>query len=208
MPPGPAGRLFCSGKWSFSGCDAAGVSVSPLGNDRRRAARPPVSADSRREKTEGPELVRPPRRVDSLPVQTDAPPAVPMEVPLGRANPLRRRTSRTGCGCLLRSCFCCWALCWGSSLHCWLAPRYASRHAADFALSLSVAKSGNNLTVRWNPNAPAVRSAQRGVLEIDDGIRHQRLSIWIGPIWTAAAWSTAIFQDSPLSAGGSIWPRD
>ena len=41
--------------------------------------------------------------------------------------------------------------------------------AQDFSLSLSVSKSGDNLTVRWNRNAPAVRAAQRGVLEIDDG---------------------------------------
>jgi hypothetical protein len=41
--------------------------------------------------------------------------------------------------------------------------------ADDFSLSLSIAKSGDNLTVRWNRNAPAVRLAQRGVLEIDDG---------------------------------------
>ena len=41
--------------------------------------------------------------------------------------------------------------------------------AQDFSLSLSVAKSGDNLTVRWNRNAAAIRAAQRGVLKIDDG---------------------------------------
>jgi hypothetical protein len=41
--------------------------------------------------------------------------------------------------------------------------------AQDFSLSLSVAKTGENLTVRWNRNAAAIRAAQRGVLEIDDG---------------------------------------
>jgi len=39
----------------------------------------------------------------------------------------------------------------------------------DFALSLTVQKSGSNLTVRWNRNAPAIRAGQRGVLEIEDG---------------------------------------
>jgi hypothetical protein len=41
--------------------------------------------------------------------------------------------------------------------------------AQDFSLALSVTKSGDNLTVRWNRNAPAIRVARRGVLEIDDG---------------------------------------
>jgi hypothetical protein len=41
--------------------------------------------------------------------------------------------------------------------------------APDFSLSLSAAKTGDNLTVQWNRNAAAIRAAQRGVLEIDDG---------------------------------------
>jgi hypothetical protein len=32
-----------------------------------------------------------------------------------------------------------------------------------------VARTGENLTVRWNRDAPAVRAAQKGVLEIEDG---------------------------------------
>lgn len=49
---------------------------------------------------------------------------------------------------------------------------------SDFALGLSVAKadpgdqpkeSGFNLNVKWDRGAPAVRVAQRGVLEIEDG---------------------------------------
>ncbi len=48
--------------------------------------------------------------------------------------------------------------------------RESSGHGGRFFLSLfSIAQSGDNLTVRWNRNAPAIRSAQRGVLEIDDG---------------------------------------
>jgi hypothetical protein len=39
----------------------------------------------------------------------------------------------------------------------------------DFALSLNIQKSGSNLTVRWNRNAPAIHAGQRGVLEIEDG---------------------------------------
>ncbi len=49
--------------------------------------------------------------------------------------------------------------------------------AADFALSLAVERSGQNLTVRWNPEARAVVSARSGVLEIEDGgeTKHQEL---------------------------------
>ena len=39
----------------------------------------------------------------------------------------------------------------------------------DFALSLAAERNGENLTVRWNPNARAVVSASSGVLDIDDG---------------------------------------
>ena len=38
----------------------------------------------------------------------------------------------------------------------------------DYSLSLSVAKTGGNLTVRWDGQSAAVRAAQRGLLEIDD----------------------------------------
>jgi hypothetical protein len=41
--------------------------------------------------------------------------------------------------------------------------------APDFSLRLNANKMDDNLTVRWNSDAPAVRNAQRGVLEIQDG---------------------------------------
>ncbi len=40
---------------------------------------------------------------------------------------------------------------------------------SEYELGLSVARTGENLTVRWNQQAPAIRSAQSAVLEIDDG---------------------------------------
>jgi hypothetical protein len=40
---------------------------------------------------------------------------------------------------------------------------------AAFSLALSVTRTGDNLTVRWNRAAPAVRAAQKGLLEIEDG---------------------------------------
>ncbi len=41
--------------------------------------------------------------------------------------------------------------------------------SSGFSLNLSVSRDGENLTVRWNREAPAIRNAQRGVLEIEDG---------------------------------------
>ncbi len=48
---------------------------------------------------------------------------------------------------------------------------------SDFALSLAVERTSQNLTVHWNPDAPAVRSASHGVLEIDDGGETKRLDL-------------------------------
>jgi hypothetical protein len=53
----------------------------------------------------------------------------------------------------------------------------APRRASDFALSLAVERTGENLTVRWNPAAPAIRSASNGVLEIDDGGETKRVEL-------------------------------
>ena len=39
----------------------------------------------------------------------------------------------------------------------------------DYALSLNVSKSDGNLTVKWDRHSPAIRAAQRGSLEIQDG---------------------------------------
>jgi hypothetical protein len=44
----------------------------------------------------------------------------------------------------------------------------STQSVTDFALGLNVAKSGDNLIVRWNRNASAIRSAQSGELQIDD----------------------------------------
>jgi hypothetical protein len=39
----------------------------------------------------------------------------------------------------------------------------------EFSLSLSVARSDDTLHVTWNRESPAIRAAQKGVLEIEDG---------------------------------------
>ena len=53
----------------------------------------------------------------------------------------------------------------------------APRRASDFAMALTVERAGQNLTVHWNPNAPAVRSAGNGVLEIEDGSDTKRVEL-------------------------------
>jgi hypothetical protein len=53
----------------------------------------------------------------------------------------------------------------------------APRRASDFTLSLAVERTGENLTVRWNPGSPAIRSASNGVLEIDDGGETKRVEL-------------------------------
>ena len=46
-------------------------------------------------------------------------------------------------------------------------PR-SSNAQTDFSLSLVVSKSGQNLNVHWDRQAPAVRASKRGVLEIEE----------------------------------------
>jgi hypothetical protein len=51
------------------------------------------------------------------------------------------------------------------------------RAASDFALSLAVERTGENLTVRWNPEARAIVAASKGVLEIEDGGETKRVEL-------------------------------
>ena len=51
------------------------------------------------------------------------------------------------------------------------------RRASDFAVSLAVERNGDNLMVRWNREAPAVRAANGGLLEIDDGGEIKRMEL-------------------------------
>jgi hypothetical protein len=45
----------------------------------------------------------------------------------------------------------------------------ASAATPDFGLGLSIVKTEDNLSVKWDRQAIAVRTAQRGLLEIEDG---------------------------------------
>jgi hypothetical protein len=57
----------------------------------------------------------------------------------------------------------------GYELAVTVGARAAASAVQDFSLSLSVKKSGDNLRLSWSRRSPAVRFAQRGLLEIDDG---------------------------------------
>jgi len=50
-----------------------------------------------------------------------------------------------------------------------MGTKTASGTATDFSLGLMVTRADDNLTVKWNRDAAAVRSAQKGLLEIEDG---------------------------------------
>jgi hypothetical protein len=41
-------------------------------------------------------------------------------------------------------------------------------NSAAFSLALAVSKTGQNLSVHWDRQAPAVRASRRGVLEIEE----------------------------------------
>jgi hypothetical protein len=53
----------------------------------------------------------------------------------------------------------------------------APRRPADFAMSLAIERTGDNLTVHWDPDARAVRSAASGVLEIEDSGETKRVEL-------------------------------
>ncbi len=57
----------------------------------------------------------------------------------------------------------------GYELALTIGARVTANAVQDLSLSLSVKKSGDNLRLSWNRFSPAVHSAQRGLLEIDDG---------------------------------------
>jgi hypothetical protein len=49
-----------------------------------------------------------------------------------------------------------------------MGSRVTAGSPQDYLLSLSVMKTGGNLTVKWDGQSSAVRASQRGLLEIDD----------------------------------------
>jgi hypothetical protein len=52
-----------------------------------------------------------------------------------------------------------------------MGPKAAGNGAGDYSLGLTVTKEGSNLSVKWDREASAVKAAQKGLLEIEDGGR-------------------------------------
>ena len=50
-----------------------------------------------------------------------------------------------------------------------MGPRAGSNTVQEYSLALSVTRNGDNLSVKWDGQSPAIRAAQKGVLEIEDG---------------------------------------
>lgn len=76
------------------------------------------------------------------------------------------------------------------------APELArSGDPLDLSLNLSVARNGDNLMVRWNRDAVAVRAAQSGLLEIDDGGYTKPVDMEVADLQNG----TVIYQNSSNS---------
>jgi hypothetical protein len=50
-----------------------------------------------------------------------------------------------------------------------MAPKANTAKESDFRLALAVTRAEDNLTVHWDRQAPVVRAAGRGTIEIEDG---------------------------------------
>jgi hypothetical protein len=50
-----------------------------------------------------------------------------------------------------------------------MGPKAAGNGGAVYSLGLTVTREGANLSVKWDREAPAVKAAQKGLLEIEDG---------------------------------------
>jgi hypothetical protein len=134
--------------------------------ERKRTEREPENTENTKPKTiQEDSQARPASAIAPQPyyrifsAEPSEPRTQPSEVPLG---------SKSRTGMWLVACFVFLLL---GVLLGYEAMRIAApqRGASDFALSLSAERSGENLTVRWNPNARAILSASNGLLEIDDG---------------------------------------
>jgi hypothetical protein len=49
-----------------------------------------------------------------------------------------------------------------------MGGKVAGVETTDYSLGLTVTRDGDNLSVKWDRNAQAIKAAQKGVLEIED----------------------------------------
>jgi len=128
----------------------------------------------RRWEMTGEEPPAPPRTLPQPPEPPKVEPAQPVEVVSAAGpTPSPRPKSRAGIWMVAAFVFLLLGVLLGYEASRITAPRRAS----DFAVSLAVERSGENLMVHWNRDAPAVRSASSGLLEIDDGGEMKRMEL-------------------------------
>jgi hypothetical protein len=106
----------------------------------------------------------PPRRPRTIPQQPVPPPEPPLSNRAAQPHP------RSGWAWFpLTFLFLLLGVALGYQLDQTLGARATAHGAQDFSLSLSAKRTGDNLRITWSRESPAVRSAQKGLLEIDDG---------------------------------------
>ena len=66
------------------------------------------------------------------------------------------------------------------------AMRPATPGGDPYSLSLQAAKSGDNLNIKWDRQAPAIRTAQKGVLNIEDGAYSKTVDLDPGQLQTGS----------------------
>lgn len=141
--------------------------------------------------------------------------AEPKDPPKDLPKELREPKSRTGMWLVASFVFLLLGVLLGYEASRITAPQ---RGISDFTLSLAVERTGENLTIHWNPQAKAIVSASNAVLEIDDGgetkpVALDRANLNSGNFVYRSVSSTVRFQlvvylTSGLSVTEALdWPR-
>jgi hypothetical protein len=137
--------------------------------ERKRKEREPEAAAPAQPREEIPAAPpAPPKYYRIFSAEPDEPPAESSATPEPKV-----QKSRTGMWLVASFVFLLLGVALGYEASRIAAPPRAS----DFALSLAVERTGENLAIHWNPNALAVRSASKGVLEIEDGADTKRVEL-------------------------------
>jgi len=133
----------------------------------------PIEFPFRRWEMTGEEPPPTPAPAPAKPAPEIVPAPLPQIVELPRLDVSPRPKSRSGIWVVAAFVFLLLGVLLGYQASRITTPRRAS----DFAVSLAVERNGDNLMVRWNREAPTVRSASRGLLEIDDGGDMKRMEL-------------------------------
>lgn len=131
------------------------VGFEPAPTSRAVAERLPVL-----ETPEPPSIAEPPESTQIFTVET--PPTQPPP----------RDTRRGGRGwvwALLSLVFLLVGVLVGFKAAAWMQPQFQTSSKDPYGLGITITKTGTNVQIRWDRQAPAIRAAQKGVLTIEDG---------------------------------------